>query len=426
MANCLIIGGGLAGLSSAIHSSKSGHKVELIEASPKLGGRVYSFLDKNTNTEIDNGQHILMGAYKNTFEYLEIIGSENIPFYQSNLDVNFVKRGGKKFDLKAPNWIYPINLTRAILSFNALNFSEKFSVLKFIATIDFGLKNKISLSVIDWMLQKKQSSNTIKSLWEVIGIGALNTKLNEASAGVFQSLMQKIFFRGNKSSTIVLPVVPLSSLFIKPTIDYFEKSGIKYSLSEKLIGIGSMNGKINIVFTNKREIKEFDKLIFALPPHSIGQIESNEELLSSEIQNMETSPIITIHIWEKIPTFKRKFVALIDSKVHWIFDNGDHLSIVISAADELSNQNSNEIFKVVSKELSDYFDDFTNSNVKHFKIIKEKRATLKCTAKNEQIRKSIVPKFANLYFAGDWTNTGLPGTIEGAILSGKLVANQIN
>ncbi len=76
MANCIVIGGGLAGISAAIHLNKLGHKVELIEASPKLGGRTYSFLDKKTNTEIDNGQHILMGMYENTFELLEIFGSK--------------------------------------------------------------------------------------------------------------------------------------------------------------------------------------------------------------------------------------------------------------------------------------------------------------------------------------------------------------
>jgi hydroxysqualene dehydroxylase len=427
MARCLVIGGGLAGLSSAVFLSDAGHEVELIEASPKLGGRTYSFFDKKTNTEIDNGQHILMGSYKSTFQMLDLIGSSNIPEYQTKLKIEFIKKGGNKYFLKAPHSFYPVNLLQALFTFDALSIREKISSIKLLMSLFFKNGDKLrNKSVSSWLKDNNQSQNTINSLWEMIGVGALNTKLNSASAEIYYSLLSKMFFDGNKSSTIVLPKVPLDKLFIDPTKRFFEIRNINYSLSEKIIAIECKDNKVINISTDQREITKFDYVVMAIPPYSVNQISSNQKILPDEILKMESSPIITIHIWYKGELFCNKFVGLIDSKIHWVFKNKDHISIVISAASELINFDSEEIIEIVYDELLNYFQNFNKSNISYYKIIKEKRATLKCTSGNEKLRKSIKSDFTNLIFAGDWTNTNLPGTIEGAILSGKCAEKKIN
>jgi len=428
MDRCLVIGGGLAGISAAVYLSESGHHINLIEASPKLGGRTYSLLDKKTNSEIDNGQHIFIGAYHNTFEFLKIIGTDDIPEYQSNLNVTFLKRGSNKLYLKARHSFYPINLVQSLFSYDALNLKEKISILKILGKIFFKkkLKDINNKSVLTWLNEENQTQKSINTFWEIISVGTMNTKLSEASAEVFYSLLSKMFFTGNSSATIVLPKLPLNKLFIEPAQKYFNEHNIKFSCSEKLISINSSGDRVIEIVTNKRMITEFDHIILAIPPYSISHIKSAEQILPPEVLSMETSPIITVHIWQKEKFIDEKFVGLIDSKIHWVFNNKDHISLVISAADELANKDSTAIFKIICAELIGYFPNFKEEEILHYKVIKEKRATLICSNKNEKLRKSINSAFSNAYFAGDWTNNKLPGTIEGAILSGKQAASEIN
>lgn len=211
MAKYLVIGGGLAGLSASVYLAESGQEVELIEGSPKLGGRSYSFYDNHFNSEIDNGQHIFMGSYRHTIDFLKVISSENLPEYQSHLRINFLERGGKNHLLDSRSSLYPINLLIALINYSALSGTDKIAALKLFMNI-LVTKEIISseFTVSDWLSRNKQSSNSVKSLWEIIGIGALNTKLHEASAEHFKSLLKKIFISGNRSSTIVIPRAQLS------------------------------------------------------------------------------------------------------------------------------------------------------------------------------------------------------------------------
>lgn len=426
MAKCIVIGGGLAGISSAIHLQRDGNQVELIEASPKLGGRAYSFLDKKTNTEIDNGQHILMGAYKATLELLEIVDAAEIPEYQKRLFVNFRNRERVEFALKAPSIFYPLNLLFALFNYGALSFLEKYYLVILFVKIFFGKSSKLNeKKVTTWLKENKQSDNTITALWEMIGVGALNTNLNEASAELFHNILFRMFWKGNKSSTIVLPKVPLNKLFIEPVISFFQNYDIKYSVSEGVEKLELSGNIVTKIITEKKEITDFDQIVLAIPSFSLGQIESNKEIISNTIKEMETTSILTLHFWYEEQLFEEKFIGLINSKIQWIFKNKDHYSVVISASDYLNNTNNDEIAKMILNELSEYFGYFDHKKVTQQKVIKEKRATLKSNLKNEKLRKGIKSTIKNLQFAGDWTNTSLPGTIEGAILSGKYAAKRI-
>lgn len=426
MANCIVIGGGLSGISAAIHLSRLGHKVELIEASPKLGGRTYSFLDKKTNTEIDNGQHALMGLYTNTFELLDIIGSKDYLKFQTSLDIEFLRKKNV-IKLSAPNIFYPLNLFIALMNFGAFSLKEKFYALKFLFKVL--LTKSLSFSKSDaltWLTLNSQSKNSMSSLWEIICISSLNTSLEKASAQTFHSVLKKIFFSGSHSAKMVLTNSPLSKIFIEPAITYFNKNKISLTISETVKELAIKNNIIKEIITENRVITNFDAVVLAVPQYSIERIISSTKIIDEQYYEMETSPILTIHIWEKKKSFKKSFVGLIDSKIHWVFNNNSHLSIVISAADEFINKSQVEIMEIVSTELNRANPSFSIENISNYKVIKEKRATFKCTSENEVLRESLKSNINNLVFAGDWTNTHLPGTIEGAVLSGKLAAIEIN
>lgn len=425
MAKCIVIGGGLAGISATVYLSKIGNQVTLIESSPKLGGRTYSLFDTKTNTEIDNGQHIMMGAYKHTFDFLKLIDANSIPEYQTKMSVDFIGKGNNKFKLEARNKLYPINLAGALFRFEVLSFKEKISVFKFLIKLFIINSSGKFKNVNDWLLNEHQTENTINMLWEPICIGALNTRIEDASPIMFAVLIKEIFFKGNKNSTFVLTSKPLNRLFIEPTINYFKANDIEYHLSEKIVLLNFENNILKKINTSKREITDFDFVILAIPPYSIKQINSNFKILSDEILNMDNSTIVTVHLWTKDSFNIDKFAGLLNSPIHWIFNNGNHYSVVISSADKLIEMDSEDIYKLVINELLLYFPEFEEIDIYDYKVIKEKRATIKSNLTNEKLREEINSPIPNLIFAGDWTNTKLPGTIEGAILSGKKAAEKI-
>ena len=152
----IVIGGGFAGLTAAAHLSKSNYKVTLLEASPKLGGRAYSFLDKETNTVLDNGQHILMGCYFETLNFLSLIkASENFDF-QKRLLVNFVKEGFNVLPLKSFPIFYPLNVLLGVLRYEAINFSERIGLIKIFLQLPFySAKRLLRMSIKKWLEEEK-------------------------------------------------------------------------------------------------------------------------------------------------------------------------------------------------------------------------------------------------------------------------------
>ncbi|MFC2133321.1 hydroxysqualene dehydroxylase HpnE [Bacteroidota bacterium] len=425
MTKCLIIGGGLSGLSAAVSLSKRNISVHLIEASPKLGGRAYSLYYPKQKEIIDNGQHIMMGCYNYTLDFLRTIGSLDKLNIQKNLDVRLVGRGGTHFRLSAPKISYPINLVTALLRFKAVTLNDRISVILFFIKLFFTNTAKLEdLSVKNWLEKNKQSTETNKCLWEILAIGTLNTTIEKASAAVFAKVLKEMFLKGNNASSIIIPDAGLSQVFCDGTEDFLKNRNCKISLSEKVEKFIVAGNRIVEVVTNKNSYSEFDYVITTIPHFALVKLNDFEGDFSNNIE-FEYSPILNIHLWLRDNPFAEKFYGLIDSKIHWIFNHNAHLSLVTSSADDLINLNMEEILNIVCEELEVYFPDFERELVTDYKIIKEKRATFIPSAEVEVKRRNFSSKIDNLILAGDWTNTGLPSTIESAVKSGVIAASRI-
>ena len=178
---CIVIGGGFAGLSSAAFLSSNGYTVQLLEASPKLGGRAYSFLDNKTNTLIDNGQHILMGCYKETLNFLKLIGAEKNLLFQDKLEINFVKENFQLMPLKSISLFYPLNLLFGMLMFKAVSFVNRLKLLKVFLKLPFYSTKRLSrMTVHDWLVKEGQDEQVMEAFWKILAIGALNTNIKNA------------------------------------------------------------------------------------------------------------------------------------------------------------------------------------------------------------------------------------------------------
>ncbi|MGD8778651.1 MAG: hydroxysqualene dehydroxylase HpnE [Ignavibacteria bacterium] len=418
----IVIGGGLAGLSASVYLSQKGIKVTLLEASPKLGGRTYSFLYNNRNTIVDNGQHIMMGCYNYTLDFLETIKAKDKIEFQNNLKVLFIEPGGKYSELNADKFIYPFNLLFGILKYSSIRFRDRLLITKLMMKLPLiDLKYLRNKTVKEWLIQEKQSELAIRKFWAIIAVGTLNSKLENASAEIFCRILKTIFFSGSKSTKIVLPKEGLSQVFSNNAEIFLEGNNSEIHCSEKVTGFSLENNLIESVQTNSDCYSDFDFVVSCIPEYRLKKILN----YSSYESTFEYSPIVTIHLWLKDNPFRERFYGLVDSKIHWLFNNKSHISVLTSCAFDLVNIKNSELFEIICSELENYFPIFYTNLISDYKIIKEKRATFLPTVENCKERLNINTSLGNLYLAGDWTVKELPATIESAIKSGKIAANNV-
>ena len=423
MNKCIVIGGGLAGLTAAAYLANSGFSVEVIEGSPKLGGRAYSFKDSQTGSIVDNGQHIVMGCYYETLKFFRLICAEKNLVYQKRLKVNFLKVNFQLFTLKTLPLPYPLNLLSALLRYKALSISDRMIFLKFFLKLPFiSRKSLKNISVYDWLVKENQNENIRKSFWEILAVGALNTGINKASAAAFASILKKMFFAGSKAATIIIPKLGLTETYCEDAVKFIESKGGKVSLLESIERIKIDGNRVTGLETSKRKITDFDFIISAVPHYSLRKILLETEL--TEGLELSYSSILSIHIRVNINFLKEDFYGLIDSPVHWIFNHKDHLTLVISDANELIERSKEEIFDLAACELGKYT-GIKKEQIISYKIIKGKRATFIPSNQITGVRPKSKTKIENLFLAGDWTDTGLPSTIESAVKSGRMAADLV-
>ncbi len=423
MKKTVVIGSGFAGLSAASYLSNNNHKVQILESSPKPGGRAYSFEDKETGIVIDNGQHILMGCYKETLDFLKLVCADKNLIRQQSLSIKFVKENFEMCELKASHLFYPLNLLLAFFSYSAVSSKDKLMLLKFFGKLYFYSDDELkNLSLMDWLRKEEQTENLIKSFWEILAIGALNADINKASAKIFADILKEIFFRGNRAASIILPSVGLTETYCCDAIKFIENNNGEIFFSEQVTDLVIKENQVVEIKTTDRVIKDFDYVISAVPIYSLKNIIQNNSFLNEFTPDY--SSILTVHIFLKENRFENTFYGLIGSPVQWVFNKGTHLTIVISNADAYMESSKEEIFEMVLHELKKYI-LLDKNEVESFKVIKEKRATFIPSNDILDKRPGTITPYKNLFLAGDWTNTGLPATIEGAVKSGKVAADAL-
>jgi squalene-associated FAD-dependent desaturase len=437
----VIIGGGLGGLSAAVKLANFGAKVFLYEQNTQLGGRTYSFIDNKTGDVVDNGQHLLIGAYHNTLEYLKLIGTDSFLNKQTKPKLNFFhpKYGISTFEIS--NYPKPFDLTAAILKYSPFSFRERHKLLKVgfaLRKLDNTTENKLAhQSVEEWLISIDQSEVVRHSFWYPIVVSVMNELPNRASAILFARSLKKSFFGKKSDAVLLIPIVGQTELYVneaenllfKNKIKIFKGNGVKHIIVE--------NGEITGVEADRNIKSKY--VISAIPYFKLPDIlphDVTHKYPFGKLKLFKSVPIISINLWFDRGVMDIDFVGLVQKNLQWVFNKhrimcetqkpDNYITAVISGGYKYIHLTKDELVSLAIKDLTEVFPMIKTATLKHSLVIKEKRATFSATSDFEQYRPNYETPVGNLFLAGDWTNTGLPATIEGAIQSGFECARLIS
>jgi squalene-associated FAD-dependent desaturase len=440
----LVIGGGLAGLSSAVALAEAGLQVRLIEKRPHLGGRATSYTLPD-GSEVDNCQHVTLGCCTNLADFYERVGAGGkIRFYDR---LYFVDAKGRRSTIQAsPLLPPPLHMLPSFLFFNALTFADKRGIanaMMAIATAGGNPPGIGGISMLDWLQRMKQTKSAIERYWRVVLVSALDEELAETDARYGIEVFWKAFLGSRSGYRVGIPLVPLADLYDGCRESIVRKGGeVRMRANAREIRTNG-NQFAGAVLADGSEIAA-DGCICSVPQDEVL------ELLPAEfsgpgaplegVRQIKTSPITGVHLWYDRKVMSEPFLTLLDHKTQWIFNktelsahgvdakketDGQYLQLVISASYDLVAKSRQEIIDLCVRELADVLPATRDAKLVKATVIKEVNATFSPRPGVDRYRPAQQSPVKNLVLAGDWTRTGWPSTMEGAVRSGYLAAEAL-
>lgn len=432
----VIIGGGFAGLSAATLLAERGIDVLLLEARSRLGGRATAFIDRETGETVDNGQHVMFGCYRDTLAFLRRIGAEGNVQIQPSLQVPFISPTGDRSVLRCPDLPAPLHLLAGILRWPALPMTDRLSALRLAPSIlraRSGFDVDAELSVLSWLQKHGQSDRLIAALLEPLAVAALNQPTAEAAAAPFVRVLAEMFGRDPRAAALVLPVKPLDETYAEPARAFIEaRAGEVRTDALARVNLAS-DGRHTVQV--RGETVRAAAVISAVPWHAVRNLfpdppPSLQPLIRSA-STMRSMPIATVNLWYDRIVMEEPFVGLSGRTIQWIFDKrqvfGDkssHLSLVVSAAESVAPLQRDDLVALAVREVAAALPRARDARLVRATVVREKQATFSL-APTEPGRPSNRTPVPGLFLAGDWTNTGLPSTIESAVVSGRRAGEEV-
>ncbi|HEY4359505.1 MAG TPA: hydroxysqualene dehydroxylase HpnE [Bryobacteraceae bacterium] len=408
----LIIGGGLAGLSAAAALGGAGYQVKILESRPFLGGRATSY--EAGGETIDNCQHILLRCCVNLQDFYKRLGVErDIRFHR---EFHFLEPGGRASVMNRS--------LSAFLGLKFLNFSEKIAVARGLAAILREYSKRTDLDRItmhQWLVEKRQPTRAVDRFWRQVLVSAVNEDLDRMTARSGFQVFRLSFLADAHAYEMGVPIVPLARLYSR---EAWQKMGRVEILSRTPAGrLITENGSVRGAATAAGELHA-DFYISAVPWERVASIAPD---LDVDVRAFEHSPITGIHLWFDRPITNLPHATLLDRTIQWMFNKGDgrYVELVVSASRSLVEMPREKVIQLALQELAEFFPLVKEARLEKSHVVKEIRATFSplpgLDAKRPESRTAI----PNLFLAGDWTRSGWPATMEGAVRSGYLAAEAV-
>jgi squalene-associated FAD-dependent desaturase len=432
-----VAGGGLAGISAACDLAEAGLKVTLVEKRPFLGGRAYSYLDKRSRVEVDNGQHVFLGCCTGYIGLLKRLGVWHKAYLQRRLHVRVIDKVWGESALRSERLPPPLHLLPSLLRFRSLSPAEKARAayaMARIRSLDRSAHPELDdVTFADWLRAHGQTENAVRGFWNLIVLPTLNGDITTVSADLALMVFQEGFLRDRDGANVGWSRVGLSALLAEAAREYIESRGGQVLLDSAISGVGVEEGRA----VAGGPVEPSDYLVLAADPRSLTALlpkTLREEPFFARIEAIATSPIVNVHLWYDRPVTEIEFAAFLNTPLQWVFNksklwgeegDGQYLDISLSGADEFVDLPAREIIELFGREMQSLFPAARTAQIKRALVVKQRDATFAARPGVGRLRPAQRTPVGNLFLAGDWTATGWPATMESAVRSGRLAALEV-
>ncbi len=403
-----MVGAGYAGLACAVELADAGATVEVFEASRTLGGRARAVeLDGMT---VDNGAHILVGAYRETLRLMQKVGADSTALRRELLHLEFP--GHVK--VAAPNLPAPLHLGWALLAAQGLSFKEKLAAIRFMrAQQQRGFRLPADMSAADLCAAHRQPERVRRFLWEPLCLAALNTPVASASAQVFLNVLRDSLAADRAASDLLLPATDFSSLFPEPAAGFIAARGGKLHRSTRIASLDALE-----------RFDNFDHTVIAVAPYHLAALLPE----IAERYPFDWQPIATCYLaYPGAALLPFPMIGLDNGHAQWVFDRGalcgqpGLLAAVISGAGPWQALDHEALATSIHAQIAALLPGLRPPRKTW--VIEEKRATFACTP--GLARPPTATARPNVWLAGDYVAGDYPATIEGAVRSGVAAARAV-
>lgn len=440
-----MIGGGLAGLSSAVALAEAGFRVRLLEKRPHLGGRAASYaLPGGEN--IDNCQHVTLGCCTNLDDFYRRVGAANqIRFFDRLL---FAAPDGQRGTIASMALPPPLHMGLSFASFPLLGWADKSAIARALLSIarSGGQPADLATSVesenvtmLTWLQRHRQTVRAIRRFWEVILVSALDEELDRIDARYGIDVFWKAFLSTRRGYRVGIPRVPLGELY-EGCRKALAARGGEVQLRAGVRGFLVVDGRVEGVEREDGTVETANHYLAAVPqdilPDLLPAAIVEGEPVFFNLRHLRTSPITGVHLWFDRTVMNEPFLTLLDCTTQWVFNktqlygggaenSGQYLQLVISASYSLASRSRAEIIALCLEELRGVLPAIREAALVKGTVVKEMSATFSPSPGSDRWRPAQKSPLSGLFLAGDWTLTGWPSTMEGAVRSGYLAAEAI-
>lgn len=427
-----IIGAGLAGLAAAAALAERGFAVTLLESRQRLGGRASSFLDAASGQTIDACQHVSMGCCTNFAHFCRTVGIAHLLQRQPTL--RFMTPDRRLSRLRSGPLPAPLHLAGSFLRTHYLRLDDKLRIawglhcLRRTAAEDDG-------PFLDWLRRHRQTPRTVARFWGLV----LTSALNETPERLGLRYARKVFVEGflshRRGFEVELPRVPLGRLYGAELQAWLARHGVHLRMGCGTRQLQMIDGRIGGVRLRNGEPMEADWYVAAVPFDRLLDLLPEEAIAAgpyfANLRHLQTSPITSVHVWYDRPVLSWPHVVLVDCLGQWVFSRGEvaagehYLQVVVSAARTLRSLGHEQVQQRILAELARLFPAAATATVRRARVVTEHAATFSAVPGVDKWRPAQASPIANLFVAGDWTATGWPATMEGAVRSGYLAAEAL-
>jgi zeta-carotene desaturase len=397
----------------------------VFEARAFLGGRATSYplnsADENSPT-IDNCQHVLLRCCTNLLDFYNRLGvRDRIHFHR---EFYWIEPGGRTSIMRRGSLPAPLHFTGSFVKLRFLSASGKLAVASALLALryEYGKRTDLDrITMLDWLREKNQPKQVIERFWRQVLVSAINEDLDRMAASYGLQVFYLGFLARADSYEMGVPSVPLAELYSENAWSRHSRVRIQHRANVQQVRIEG--GRVTAVAVNGEQLTA-DAYVLAAPFERIAALAPGLQL---DLSSFSHSPITGIHLWFDRAITNLPHATLLDRTIQWMFnkDRGRHIQLVVSASRTLTEMPRADVIELAVRELKEFFPKAQEAVLERSHVVKEVRATFSAAPGLDALRPLSATEVPNLFLAGDWTRSGWPATMEGAVRSGYLAAEAV-